>query len=87
MLIGGLKLVINCLCTRLRKLRQHLELSQEEFAHQIGVTVSTCARWEKGQKPGKASQHLINDFLETLQWGARQEFYKEVGDCGHLKAG
>ena len=30
------------------QLRQRLSMTQEEFAHAIGVTVSTVNRWENG---------------------------------------
>jgi len=44
-------------------LRQSLSMTQEEFAHAIGVTVSTVNRWENGHvEPSrlarKAMEHL-----------------------------
>lgn len=34
--------------TVIAALRQRLSMTQEEFAHAIGVTVSTVNRWENG---------------------------------------
>jgi putative transcriptional regulator len=34
--------------TVISALRQRLAMTQEEFAHAIGVTVSTVNRWENG---------------------------------------
>ena len=34
--------------TVIATLRQRLSMTQEEFAHAIGVTVSTVNRWENG---------------------------------------
>ena len=34
--------------TVISALRQRLSMTQEEFAHAIGVTVSTVNRWENG---------------------------------------
>jgi len=33
----------------IRTLRKQLGLTQEEFAHQIGVTFATVNRWENGK--------------------------------------
>lgn len=49
---------------RIRAIRARLRLTQEEFAHQIGVTFSTVNRWEnKKTTPSRACQKLI-DILE-----------------------
>ncbi len=47
----------------IRSLRQKLGMTQEEFAHEIAVTVSTVNRWENAHaEPSKlawkAIQHL-----------------------------
>jgi putative transcriptional regulator len=34
---------------RIRSLRQRLQLTQEDFAHLIGVTFSTVNRWENSK--------------------------------------
>jgi len=35
---------------RVKRLRQALNLTQEEFAQHVGVTFSTVNRWERGRK-------------------------------------
>lgn len=43
------------------KIRQKMNLTQEEFARHVGVTLSTIHRWEKGKSlPSKlAIQRLV----------------------------
>ncbi len=33
-----------------RELRQRLDLTQEQFAHKVGVTYSTVNHWENGKR-------------------------------------
>jgi len=59
------------------QLRQRLSMTQEEFAHAIGVTVSTVNRWENGHiepsrlarkaMQGLAAQAAISIDLEAAQ--------------------
>ena len=43
-------------------LRQRLEMTQEEFAHAIGVTVSTVNRWENGHNsPTRLARKALYD--------------------------
>ena len=43
-----------------RTLRQQLGMTQEEFAHEIAVTVSTVNRWENGHaNPSKLAWRAI----------------------------
>jgi DNA-binding transcriptional regulator YiaG len=45
-----------------RHLRQQLGLTQEEFAHEIAVTVSTVNRWENAHAaPSKLAWKVIRD--------------------------
>jgi DNA-binding transcriptional regulator YiaG len=47
------------------RLRHRLALTQEEFAHAIGVTVSTVNRWENGHiEPSRLARKAITE-LET----------------------
>lgn len=47
---------------RVKEIRQSLNLTQEEFAHRIGVTVSTVNRWEKlKSKPHKVLMRTIEN--------------------------
>ena len=52
----------------IRSLRQKLGMTQEEFAHEIAVTVSTVNRWENAHaEPSK------------LAWKAIEELAKKRG--------
>ena len=45
-----------------RALRQKLRMTQEEFAHEIAVTVSTVNRWENSHaEPSKLAWKAINE--------------------------
>jgi DNA-binding transcriptional regulator YiaG len=44
----------------IRRLRVALGLTQEEFSHAIGMTVSTINRWEHGgNKPSKLARKMM----------------------------
>ncbi len=46
----------------IRTLRQKLSMTQEEFAHEIAVTVSTVNRWENAHaEPSKLAWKAIYD--------------------------
>ena len=46
----------------IRTLRQKLNMTQEEFAHEIAVTVSTVNRWENAHaEPSKLAWKAIQD--------------------------
>jgi putative transcriptional regulator len=46
----------------IRTLRQKLSMTQEEFAHEIAVTVSTVNRWENAHaEPSKLAWKAIED--------------------------
>lgn len=45
---------------RIRKLRTELNMTQESFAHEIGVTFATVNRWEnKRTTPNKVAQKVL----------------------------
>jgi DNA-binding transcriptional regulator YiaG len=45
---------------RIRRLRQELKMTQENFAHEIGVTFATVNRWENGRTtPNKVAQKVL----------------------------
>lgn len=45
---------------RIRELRLKLDMTQEEFAHALGITVSTVNRWENGHsEPSKLARASI----------------------------
>lgn len=45
---------------RIRDIRIQLQLTQEDFAHMIGVTFSTVNRWENGKsQPNRIALRLL----------------------------
>jgi putative transcriptional regulator len=53
----------NELCELVRTLRRELKLTQEEFAHELGITVGTVNRWENGRfRPSKLARATLTDF-------------------------
>jgi len=48
-----------------RTLRRELKMTQEEFAHELGITVGTVNRWENGRfRPSKLAKATIVEFAE-----------------------
>ena len=48
-----------------RALRRELKMTQEEFAHELGITVGTVNRWENGRfRPSKLAKATIAEFAE-----------------------
>ena len=46
-----------------RQLRRQLGMTQEEFAHALGITVGTVNRWENGRfRPSKLARATIMEF-------------------------
>ena len=51
----------------IREIRQRLELTQEQFAHYLGVTYLTVNRWENGHtKPSPIAMKLIDLKLREM---------------------
>jgi len=45
---------------RIRVIRQRMQMTQEDFAHLIGVTFSTVNRWENGKSaPNRIAIRLL----------------------------
>jgi DNA-binding transcriptional regulator YiaG len=45
---------------QIRQLRTDLNMTQESFAHEIGVTFATVNRWENGRTtPNKVAQKVL----------------------------
>ena len=48
-----------------RTLRRELKMTQEEFAHELGITVGTVNRWENGRfRPSKLARATLVEFAE-----------------------
>jgi DNA-binding transcriptional regulator YiaG len=58
------------------RLRRRLNLTQEEFAHAIGVTVSTVNRWENGHiEPSRLARKAIHELeSKPIVVGGGQSF-------------
>ena len=53
--------------TKVKKIRLALGLTQEEFAHQLGVTLSTVNRWENGRTtPSRLARKQIAMLMEKV---------------------
>ena len=54
--------------TSIRELRRNLRMTQEEFAHTLGITVATVNRWENGHaKPSKLARRAIDRLVQYRQ--------------------
>ena len=52
---------------KIRQLRQNLNMTQENFAHEIGVTFATVNRWENGRTtPNKVAQKVLKIMEKKL---------------------
>ncbi|MDP8261922.1 MAG: helix-turn-helix transcriptional regulator [Candidatus Ancaeobacter aquaticus] len=49
---------------RLLDHRKEKELSQEDVAKQIGVSVFTISRWERGFNPSRLAKARIQEYLQ-----------------------
>ncbi len=46
-----------------RALRREVKMTQEEFAHELGITVGTVNRWENGRfRPSKLARATLIEF-------------------------
>ncbi len=53
-------------------LRRQLALSQEDLAHQLGVSYTTVNRWENGRRiPSKLAQVQLNAFRTKMVAGGQ----------------
>lgn len=60
-------------------LRRRLNMTQEEFAHAIGVTVSTVNRWENGHiNPSRLARRAVENLLAQL--ADRSRSHREAND-------
>lgn len=51
----------------IHELRRRLKMTQEEFAHAIGVTVSTVNRWENGHiEPSRLARKAMEGLVAQV---------------------
>ena len=48
----------------IRDMRSRLSMTQEEFAHALGITVSTVNRWENGKRE---ISRMAENFCKALE--------------------
>jgi putative transcriptional regulator len=54
--------------TQIKQLRQDLGLTQEEFAHCLGVTLCTVNRWENNRSlPSRLAKQQLEKIAVTSQ--------------------
>jgi DNA-binding XRE family transcriptional regulator len=66
--------------SQIKKLRDHLHLSQEDLARELGVSFSTVNRWENGKtKPIKVARSQFDFFCTRMirQGKLDKEFMKQ----------
>lgn len=52
---------------RVKAVRTQLNLSQEDFAHALGVSFTTVNRWENGKtSPSRLALKLFDQFCESM---------------------
>ena len=68
----------------IRGLRQKLGMTQEEFAHEIAVTVSTVNRWENAHaEPSKLAWKAIQDLARKR--GLDSDLSSRTADLHHVE--
>ena len=64
-----------------RALRRELKMTQEQFAHELGITVGTVNRWENGRfRPSKLARATILEFAQRR--GLSLELLAKSGSNG-----
>ena len=67
----------------IRTLRKQLGLTQEEFAHEIGVTFATVNRWEnKKSKPSRMALKILAEQKEKMAAASKSPSRKKASKRG-----
>jgi transcriptional regulator with XRE-family HTH domain len=57
---------------RLKRLRKHLNLTQQQLADRLGVDRNTVNRWEMGMHPINSTAEKLLKMLDGEQWSHSQ---------------
>ncbi|MFP6600125.1 MAG: helix-turn-helix domain-containing protein [Deltaproteobacteria bacterium] len=72
----------------IRRLRQKFTMTQEEFAHALGITVSTVNRWENGHSaPSRLARSSIKWLAEARGYRLDPETLAEPVSTARVAAG
>lgn len=53
---------------RVKEIREAMGLTQEDFAHKLGTSVSTVNRWENGKnRPGRMATRLLEMMADKIR--------------------
>lgn len=73
--------------TEVRSLREKFGLSQDKFAHLVGISVGTLRNWEQGRRkpegPARVLLQVAALHPEALLEIAREQFAKSKRSTGH----
>lgn len=65
-----------------RRLRSHLELTQREFAEELGVRQQTVSEWETGAyRPRGASERLLSIIADRAGYAYAADGEEDDGAC------
>ena len=70
----------------IRELRKQVALTQEEFAHEIGVTFATVNRWENAKaKPSRLALRTLAVLREKTEAAAKRSSRRTPGKRGERR--
>ena len=73
-------------CDTIKKLRQHLLLSQEDFGKELGITFATVNRWETGKTlPRYKTLKKIEELCKKYNFDFAEIRVSIVRDEGKIK--
>ena len=72
--------------TDIKKIREQLDMTQEQFAQELGTTVRTIQNWEAGKVIPKSKEALINKLIDINEHSSRNisTYEEKEGYDSHL---